>query len=160
MAEENSRASYGIDDKKSYDETTKDFFEQLDGSISGVSKHPINHCLKSFSKEFVQNERMGMQLFNVMNAKIEDLSKTIEESPFYKDMDVVRDFLAILEYMSAWALNQRQSIILAKTKMQEVKKVVDDDYVTQKQFDIEIEQYNFLLKKNMGLNKKLPEVTK
>lgn len=148
MTEENSRTNYGINSEQAgYGETTKDFFEMLDGSIDGITKSPINHSLKTFSREFVHNERMGMQLFNILTNKIDSLSKTIEESPIYTEMDVVKTFLAIIEYMSSWSLNQRQSIILAKLKMQEIKKVVDDDYIPRRQYDKEIEEFELLVDK-------------
>lgn len=148
MSDENTRGGYGINTEQAgYSETTKDFFELLDGSLDGINKFPINYSLKTFSKEFVQNEKMGMQLFNIMNLKIDELSKTIEESPFYSDMDIIKSFLAILEYMSSWALNQRQSIILSKTKMEEIKKVVDNDYVPKKEHDKNIEEYELLMDK-------------
>lgn len=149
MGEEELRAAYGTtSDKLSYEETTREFFRDLDTTVTGIKLNPINYTLGTFAKELLQNERVGLQIWTQMKNKIDDFERDITELSFYRESDIVKLFIQILDILKLWEINQRQSIILSKKKMEEVKKMVDEEYVAREKYESESDKWEMITDRN------------
>ena len=129
------RAEYGLTENDVSFDTREDKFLDVDESVEGVKENPINHTLSTFKKEFIRNERLAFDLFSQLNDLLIKFSTIISANPWYEEMDIVKLMDTVLDRYRNWMTIMRYNVLLGKEKMQEVEKVVTENYTSNVQIE-------------------------
>ena len=151
MAEgEIKRADYGYQEveRRIAESTTKidAGLDDIPGDYNSLLREPINAVLLTHYKSFLRNEQHAADIFSALNKQLEKFQELVDNYPYYEQMEIVSLMKTVLHYYKSWSAALKHSTFMATDVITNLKKVVQNEYVSMKSRDETIEEIKETMK--------------
>lgn len=110
-------------------------FDGLDITPESIINNPLALLLSNFDNEYMKNERIGVVIFDFLQSSLVKYQRMVNNNFYYQDMEIVQMINDLITRYNTWIANQRGLILNTRDMVKEMKKMVEEEYITKKALD-------------------------